>query len=175
MTSTSGQDEGPGAARLLRVGLAGCLLLCAASASACGAAVDLRTAIELTDFSGGWYDAGIENGKNKLVPTVTFRVRTKTDHNLRALALNVMFKQEGEETNLDEVYLQRVELGETGETPPIVVRARYGYTGEAPQTRAQILEHSQFQDVQAVIFGKQSSANWIELGRYDIPRQLLTK
>ena len=33
----------------------------------------------------------------------------------------------------------------------------------------------QFRDVRAIIFAKHSSANWVELARYDLPRQILTK
>lgn len=157
-----------------RTPLVACLLLAVAAGPACGPSVELSQAVELTDFSGGWYDAGIENGKNKLVPTVTFSVRRKSDHDLRTLALNVMFKRAGEDGNLDEVYLQKVELGEDGAAGPITARAKFGYTGDPPQTRAQMLEHTQFQDVRVIIFGRQTSANWIELAQYDVPRQLLT-
>lgn len=163
--------ELPGA---LRAAVVGTLLLLAIPASACGPSVELQDAIELSDLNGGWYDAGVENGKNKLVPSVTFSIRKKTDHDLRALALNVMFRREGQDGNFDEVYLQKVELTEQGETGPMTVRARYGYTGDVPQTRAQMLEHSQFKDVKVVIFGRQTSANWIELAQFDVPRQLLT-
>ena len=45
----------------------------AAFTSACGAPVDLKQSLQVTDVSSGWFDAGIQNGKNKLVPTVTFR------------------------------------------------------------------------------------------------------
>ena len=34
-------------------------------------------ALEVTDVSTGWYDAGVVDGKNKLVPSLTFRLRNK--------------------------------------------------------------------------------------------------
>jgi len=40
-------------------------------ATACEKPVDLTKAIQVQDVSGGWYDAGMVDGKNKLVPTVT--------------------------------------------------------------------------------------------------------
>jgi hypothetical protein len=36
-----------------------------------------------------------------------------------------------------------------------------------------MLKNSYFVDIRAVIFAKQSSSNWVELARYDIPRQIL--
>jgi hypothetical protein len=38
-----------------------------------------------------------------------------------------------------------------------------------------MLQNSQFRDMRVTVFGKHSSSTWVELGRYDIPRQLLTK
>jgi hypothetical protein len=57
----------------------------------------------------------------------------------------------------------------------LTVRPEHGYTGDAPQTRAEILQHSQFRDARAVVFAKQSSTTWVDLIRYDIPRVLLPK
>jgi hypothetical protein len=38
-----------------------------------------------------------------------------------------------------------------------------------------MLKHGQFQDMRAVIFARQTSSNWVELARYDLPRQVLTR
>ena len=38
-------------------------------------AVDFNQALQVTDVSGGWFDFGIVDGKNKLVPSVTFRIK----------------------------------------------------------------------------------------------------
>jgi hypothetical protein len=37
-----------------------------------------------------------------------------------------------------------------------------------------MLKNSQFRDMEAQIFAKQSSSQWVELHRLKIPRQLLT-
>jgi hypothetical protein len=76
---------------------------------------------------------------------------------------------------MDEVFLQGVEFTEGNQTPLLTVRPETGYTGDAPQTRAQILEHSQFQDVRTRVFAKQSSTTWVELLSFDIPRVLIPK
>jgi hypothetical protein len=144
--------------------------------SGCGAPVDLKQALQVIDFNGGWYDAGVVAGKNKLVPSVSFRIKKKADVSVDPLALNVLFRAvDGQESTIDQdVFLQRVQFeGDT--TSPIVVRPENGYLGEGEQTRAQMLQNSQFRDIRVTVFGKHSSSTWVELGRYDIPRQLLTK
>jgi hypothetical protein len=37
-----------------------------------------------------------------------------------------------------------------------------------------MLQNPKFQDMRAIIFARQSSSNWVELARYDLPRQVLT-
>ena len=146
----------------------------AAFTSACGAPVDLKQSLQVTDVSSGWFDAGIQNGKNKLVPTVTFRLKKNPDVKLSSVSLNVAFMFVGSQDHADDVYVQSVPF-EGNETKPIVVRTQWGYTGDPPQTRVEMLKHSQFRDMEAQIFGKQSSSQWVELQRAPIARQLLTQ
>jgi hypothetical protein len=167
--------------RLPRRALAWCLLsLAVAGTASCAKEVDFKQALEVTDVSGGWYDWGIVDGKNKLVPSMTFRIRKRPDANLRSITLNIHFKKivspdRKTEEEMDEVFLQRVDFSEGNQTPIVTVRPEHGYTGDAPQTRAQMMEHSQFQDVRTRIFAKQSSTTWVELTTFDVPRVLLTK
>ena len=150
------------------------LVVLAAVASACGPQVDLKQAIQVTDVSSGWFDAGIQNGKNKLVPTVTFKLKKNPDVKLSSVSLNLTFKFVDSADHADDVYVQSVPF-EGNETKPIVVRTQWGYTGDPPQTRAEMLKHSQFRDMEAQIFAKQSSSQWVELQRAPIARQLLTQ
>ena len=147
-------------------------LACAALlvAAACSKPVDLKQAVEITDLTAGWYDVGVVNGQNKLVPSVTFRVRKKADVELPAVSLNVHFRREGEDAPYDEVYLQRV----APDSEPITVRAKTGYTADPPQSRAEMLKHSAFRDVSIQIFARQTSAQWVELGKSTVPRRVLT-
>ena len=149
------------------------------AATSCGRGLDYKQALQVSDLTGGWHDAGIVDGKNKLVPTMSFRVRKPADAHIRSLSINVIFKRvspdKKTEEDLDEVFLQNVEFSEGNQTPLLTVRPEHGYTGDAPQTRAEILQHSQFWDGRAVVFVKQSSTTWVDLIRYDVPRVLLTK
>ena len=111
---------------------------------------------------------------------MSFRIRKRPEVPLRSLSLNVHFKKivsadRKEEAELDEVFLQNVEFSEGNQTPLLTVRPEHGYTGDQPQTRAQMLEHTQFQDVRTRVFAKQSSTTWVPLIEYDVPRVLITK
>ena len=157
-----------------------CLALVALLSSACMSAVDLKQTLQVTDTSGGWYDAGIVGGKNKLVPSVTFRVRKTRDASLRGLSLNVVFKRltpgpPATEEEFDDVFIQNVNFTEGNQTPPITARTEAGYTGDPPQSRADMLQNSQFRDVRARIYAKFSSSQWVEIGSVDVQRQLLVR
>jgi hypothetical protein len=110
--------------------------------ASCSRPVDFKQTLKVTDVSGGWYDFGIVDGKNKLVPSLTFKVIKPADARIRSLSLNVHFKKvvdpskpgkDGEE-EFDEVFLQTVEF-EGNETKLLTVRPTTGFTGDAPQTR----------------------------------------
>jgi hypothetical protein len=146
---------------------------------ACARSVDVKQALEITDTSGGWYDAGIKDGKNKIVPSVSFRLRKKQDVDLGAVSLNVVFRHPGqggtEEEDWDEVFVQNAEFTEGTQTGVMTVRPEKGYTGDPPQTRLEIMNHSMFRDVRARIFAKASSTQWVDIGTIEVPRQLITR
>jgi hypothetical protein len=151
----------------------------------CSESVDLKQALQITDLTGGYHDAGIVEGRNKLVPTITLRLKKSTDNSLRPLSLNVVFKRlpragvavppgSPAEEDWDEVYVEKVPF-DGNQTAPLTVTPKAGFTGDPPQSRADILKHSLFQDVRVHIFAKHSSSQWVEIGTFDIPRQVLAQ
>jgi len=167
---------------LARCPLSACLLLAALLAGpACGRSVDVKQALEVTDATSGYYDVGIVNGKNKIVPSVTFRLKKKADADLASIALNVVFRYPAPAgTTVDEhwedVFIQRADFkGGASATEPLTVRAETGYTGEPPQSRLEMLQNSQFRDLRAHIFAKYRSSQWVEIGSVDVQRQLLVR
>lgn len=160
-------------------------VLLAVLTAGCGRPVDLKQTLQLAEISGGFHDAGIFEGRNKLVPSITFRLKKSTDDDLRPLSLNVVFKQLPKpgtavppgspgEVDWDEVYVQSVPF-EGRQTAPITIQTKAGYTGDAPQSRAEMLKNSQFQDVRVHIFAKHSASQWVEIGTFDVPRQVLAQ
>jgi hypothetical protein len=164
----------PPLARICQVGLA---LAFVCGLAACGSQPDLASAARLVDVETGWFDAGVtEDGKNKLVPSVTLRIQNTGDRPISSTQLNLIFKRVVDEEEFTTAFVRGVgsdglDPGQT--TPPIVVRTQQGYTGEQP--RLQMLSNSQFVDFKVEVFGKQGSANWVKLGEFPIARQLLTE
>jgi hypothetical protein len=144
--------------------------------SACTPSVDLKQALEVTDTSSGWYDVGVVDGKNKLVPAATFRLRNRGDAELSRLSINALFRaSDGAESSLDnDVFVQNVDL-DGNLSAPVVVRSANGYTAEPPQSRADMLKHSEFRDMHVQIFVKHGASQWVDLGRVDVRRTVLTQ
>ncbi|MBW8895397.1 MAG: hypothetical protein JF613_04345 [Acidobacteria bacterium] len=103
------------------------LALLGAVASGCGPRVELKQALQVTDVSSGWFDAGIQNGKNKLVPSVTFKLKKNPGVNLSSVSLNLAFMFVGSTDHIDDVYVQSVDF-QGDETKPVTVRTQWGYT-----------------------------------------------
>lgn len=150
------------------------------SSVSCARSVDLKQALEVTDTGSGWYDAGIVEGKNKVVPTVSFRLRKKADVDLDSVSVNVFFRHppaagSTAEEDWDDVFIQNARFTEGQQTAVLTVRAEKGYTGEPPQSRLDMLKHSSFRDVRARIYAKQSASQWVDIGSIDVQRQLIVR
>ena len=157
--------------RLAAVALAGILSI------SCGASEGAVAALEPLDVITGWFDAGIvEGGKNKLVPSVTLKLRNKSDEPIRSVQVNAIFRRVGEQEMWGEYFgwaIPREPLPAGATTNTLVMRSALGYTGE--QARMQMLQNSQFVDAKVEIYLKQGSRVWAKLAEYPIQRQLLTQ
>ena len=144
------------------------------SASACTAGADVSTAIQVLEVTSGWYDAGIVNGQNKLVPSVTFKLRNVSDKPVTTLQANVLFHRINSPEEWGNGFLRVA--GSDGLAPgatsePLTVKSDLGYTGS--ETRADMLKNSQFVDAKVRILAKAGSNYWHPLGEYQIERRLL--
>jgi hypothetical protein len=124
---------------------------------ACGPQVDLHQALRVTDVVSGYYDDGLKDGKNYLVPSVTFRLENTSATNLTGLELTVAYwraDQDGEweSTLVRSIGNDTIKAG--GKSDPITVRCRVGYTLEEP--RADLFAHSLFKEVTAKIFARRA-------------------
>jgi hypothetical protein len=133
--------------------------------------------LEPLEVTTGWYDAGImADGKNKLVPTVSLKLRNKAAEPIDGVQIMAVFKRVGEQEMWGEHYgwaVRREELAPGASTNAIVMRSQLGYTGEQP--RIQILQHKDFIDAKVEVFLKKGSQVWAKLGDFPVERQLLTQ
>jgi hypothetical protein len=142
--------------------------------ASCASQVDLKQSLQVTDATTGWYDFGVVDGKNKLVPSVTFKLTRPSDVRLSTVSLNVVFRKDTGEEH-DDVFVQRVDFRDNGQTDPVTVRGTTGYTADPPQSRADMLKHSSFHDMDAEIFARQSSSQWVSLHKVRVTRDLITR
>lgn len=142
--------------------------------AACTQPVDLKTSLQVADLATGWFDAGIVDGKNKLVPSLTFRLRNTSADELPYVSMNVVFRNLATNETHEEVFKQRLPLT-NNDTELITIRAQNGAVGEPPQSRQEMLQSSHFQDMEAVILVRQSASQWVELHRARVERQLVTR
>ena len=73
------------------------LLLCCASSCRLRARRSTSTkGLQVEVVATGWFDAGIVNGQNKLVPSVTFKLKNVSDQKLVTLQVNALFRRVSE-------------------------------------------------------------------------------
>lgn len=153
------------------------VLLASVVAISCGASESAVAALEPLDVVTGWFDAGIiEGGKNKLVPSVSLKLRNKSDEPIRSVQVNAIFRRVGEQEMWGEYFgwaIPREPLPAGATTNALVMRSTLGYTGDQP--RMQMLQNREFVDAKVEIYLKQGSRVWAKLAEYPIQRQLLTQ
>ena len=157
--------------------LAGQLILLAMLAAGCGGPpVDLTKGLEIVDDSTGWYDAGPVNGQNKLVPSISLKLKNNSDQPLVALQINAVFRRLNDKDEWGSAFMpvtrsNGLPPGETSQ--PITINSQLGYTGTEP--RAQMLQNSQFVDAKVDLFAKYASLQWVRIGERSIERRLITR
>ena len=153
------------------------LLLALASFAGCGPTVDLTKGLQVSIVDSGWYDLGIVNGQNKLVPTVVFTLHNISEQKLVTLQINALFRRVTENTEWGSGFLtvagsQGLAPGATSD--PITIKSQLGYTG-SDQSRQEMLQNSQFVDAKVELFAKYGSTQWVKVGAFPITRQVMSK
>ena len=143
--------------------------------AACGPTVDLTQGLHVDILDTGWFDAGIVNGQNKLVPSVTFTLKNISTKKLTTLQVNALFRRVTEKDEWGSGFVTAAGssgLAPGATTPPITIRSQLGYTG-SDQSRQEMLSNSHFVDAKVELFGKYGSAQWTRLGEYPVERKLI--
>jgi hypothetical protein len=154
--------------------LAACLAV-ALIVTGCGTR-EVEKDLTITDVHTGWYDLGIVDGQNKLVPSISLKLQNVSPEEIARVQINAVFKRMGEDKEWDSHFVRGV--GPDGLAPgatgsELVLRSERGYTGS--QSRLQMLQNKEFVDARVEIFGKHGSRFWVKLGEFTIDRQLLTE
>ncbi len=154
------------------------VLLACIAATACGGgdSQPITKLVEPVDVRTGWFDAGVENGMNKLLPTITLTLKNVSTEPVANVQLNAVIRRVGESEEWGGAFQKVVGtegIPPGGTTKPIVLRSNLGYTGIEP--RAQMLKNSQFVDAHVQVFAKHGGDQWTKLGEWQIAREMLTQ
>jgi hypothetical protein len=147
-------------------------------ASACsGPAVDLTKGLQIDVVDTGWFDAGVIDGKNKLVPTISFTVKNVSDQKLVSLQMMASFfrvtdtASEWGNSLVTVAGSQGLAPGAT--TPTLTMKSPLGYTGTDP--RGDMLKNAQFVDATVKLVSKYAATQWTHVRQVPIARKLITE
>src|SRR6478672_5676767 len=109
----------------------------------CGHQFDVEKVLKITDVRTGWYDAGIQEGKNKLVPSITLKLQNVSAEPVESVQVNAIFRQIGDTQAWGEHLVTAIDRDglPAGQTTPgsLVLRSNLGYTGT--ESRLQMLQN----------------------------------
>jgi hypothetical protein len=152
-------------------------VLLALSGSGCGGpTVDLKQGLQIEIVDTGWFDAGVVDGKNKLVPTVSFTVKNVSDQKLVSLQMMASFFRVSDTSSewgnslLNVVGSEGLAPGATSAT--LTMKSPLGYTGEDP--RADMLQNALFVDAMVKLIAKYAAIQWTHVREVPIERKLVT-
>jgi hypothetical protein len=142
----------------------------------CARSRDVQKDLRIVEARTGWYDAGIIDGKNKIVPSIAFKLQNVSGEEISRVQVNAVFHKVNETETWGDHYAPAI--GPDGLAPghngnEIVLRGNLGYTSP-DQSRAQMLADHRFVDVRVEIFGKHGSNAWTKMGEFPVDRKLLT-
>jgi hypothetical protein len=160
----------------MRICSLGLIVLSLMSATACGHDIDLTTSLQVDAVTTGWFDAGLIEGKKKLVPAVSFTLKNASDQRLRVLQVNASFRRVGDLDEWGSAYLTAAGsagLAPGADTGALTLRSQLGYTGV--ESAPDMLDNSFFVDARVNLFVKYGSGEWTRVGDYPIARRLILR
>ena len=147
-------------------------------AAGCGGpAVDLKQGLKIDIVDSGWFDAGIVEGKNKLVPTVSFTVKNVSGQKLVSLQMMASFFRVSDTSSewgnnlLNVAGSEGLAPGAT--TPTLTIKSPLGYTGTDP--RADMLKNAHFVDATVKLVAKYAATQWTHIREVPVERKLVTQ
>ena len=144
-----------------------------AGAASCGPSVDLATTFNVTSVFTGYYDVVVVNGLNKLVPSISFKLKNVGPVPVNEVNIVAAFWVNGDDGPLQDYDLPGIgkdAVPSGAESAPILIRSDIGYTLEQP--RAELFTHSMFRDGTVKLFAKRGG-KIVPLGEFKIDRRII--
>jgi hypothetical protein len=154
------------------------ILVFALLGSGCGGpTVDLKQGLQIDVVDTGWFDAGLVEGKNKLVPTVSFTVKNVSGQKLVSLQMMASFFRVSDTSSEWGNSLLNIAgsdgLAPGATTPMLTMKSPLGYTGTDP--RADMLQNAQFVDAMVKLVAKYAAIQWTHVREVPIERKLIAQ
>jgi hypothetical protein len=150
------------------------LLLCSMVMTiACSEPIDVAKAVQVDVATSGWLVAGVVDGKNKIVPSVSLTLKNVSNQTISALQTNAVFRLVGTNAEIGTDFRPisgSGGLSAAASTGTIRLKAPLGYTGTDPVE--DLLNNSKFGDAKVELFVKAGSGQWTRVGEFPIARQL---
>jgi hypothetical protein len=145
------------------------------STAACAPPVDLARNLEVVDAKTGWSDAGItEDGQNKLVPFLSFKLKNNSNQTLPVLQVNAMFRPLKEEKEWGSRFFPVAGsegLAPGATTAVITLTSDHGAKGSDP--RATIMKSPYFVDARVQLAAKYGSTKWTRVAEFPVAHQFV--
>ena len=146
-----------------------------ASATVACSSVDLSKTVQITLATSGYYDLGVIDGKTKIVPGASVRVKNLGTAPLDGFQMSASFWIVGDDGMKDEIQMMGLVakgLAPGAESEPIVLKASHGYTLDVP--RSQAFQNSLFRDFTIRVLGK-TGGSIVRLGEFKIEQKIFPK
>lgn len=137
-------------------------------------AEDLDGAIEIIDVKTSWVDKYYQPWPPRLtlVPSISFRVKNKTDKPLRYINFNANFRFRDDFENLGDAFLaaiRRDPIPAGGISDPIQLKSNYGVEGK---TLASFPNNPHWKVVIVKLFAQSSGSQYLPMGEWEVSKEI---
>lgn len=137
-------------------------------------AEDLDEAIEIVDVKTSWVDKYYQPWPPRLVlvPSISFRVKNKTDKPLSYINFNANFRFRDDFENLGDSFLAAIRsdpIPAFGTSDPVHLKCNYGVEGK---TLASFENNPYWKVVVVKLFAQSSGSQFLPLGEWEVSKKI---
>jgi len=137
-------------------------------------AEDLDEAIEIVDVQTSWVDKYYQPWPPRLilVPSISFRVKNKTDKPLRYINFNANFRFQDDFENLGDAFLAAIRndpVPPSGISDTIQLKCNYGVEGK---TLSSFANNPHWKVVIVKLFAQSSGSQFLPLGQWEVSKNI---
>jgi hypothetical protein len=137
-------------------------------------AQDLDESIEIVDVKTSWVDKYYQPWPPRLilVPSISFRVKNKTDKPLRYINFNANFRFQDDFENLGDAFLAAIRnepIPADGTSDVITLKSNYGVEGK---TLASFENNPHWKVVIVKLFAQSAGSQFLPLGEWQVSKNI---